>query len=86
MAEVTPPWTLALDRTNSKLRKANLNILMLCVVHERIAFPLLWTVLEKNGRGKASNGSTAERIALVKRFVVTFGAEKVGSVCRPRVR
>jgi len=87
VAGVTPPWTLALDRTNWKRGKANLNILMLCVVHERIAFPLLWTVLEKKGskgRGKAGNSNTAERIALLKRFVETFGTEKVDFVCADR--
>jgi hypothetical protein len=84
IAGVTPPWTLALDRTNWKLGKTNLNILMLCVIHERIAFPLLWTVLEKNGRGKAGNSSTRERIALLERFLAIFGADKVDFLCADR--
>lgn len=87
IAGVSPPWTLALDRTNWKLGKANLNILMLCVVHERIAFPLLWTVLEKEGRGKAGNSKDSkagERIALLERFVETFGVEKMTFLCADR--
>jgi len=84
IAGVPSPWTLALDRTNWKLGKAHLNILMLCVVHKRIAFPLLWTVLEKEGAGKAGNSNGEERIALLERFVEIFGTDKVAFVCADR--
>lgn len=84
IAGVSPPWTLALDRTNWKLGKAHLNILMLCVVHERIAFPLLWTVLEREGIGKAGNSNAKERIALLERFVEVFGIEQVAFLCADR--
>lgn len=62
IAGVPTPWTLALDRTNWKLGKSELNILMLCVVYHGIAFPLFWTALEKEGRGKAGNSNAKERI------------------------
>jgi hypothetical protein len=79
-----PPWTLALDRTNWKLGKSEINILLLALVWRGVAFPLFWTVLEKEGRGKAGNSNTQERIALVERFVSTFGANKIAWLCADR--
>ena len=84
IAGIPAPWTLALDRTNWKLGKAELNILMLCVVHQGIAFPLLWSVLEKEGRGKAGNSNTRERIALMQRFLTIFSPEQVTFLCADR--
>lgn len=84
VAGVPGPWVLSLDRTNWKLGKAELNVLMLCVVHQGVGFPLLWTVLHKEGRGKAGNSSTTERIALMTRFVETFGARSAQFVCADR--
>jgi hypothetical protein len=48
-------------------------------VHAGISFPLLWNVLPKAG---ASN--TEERIAIVLRFVQTFGKEQIAYVCADR--
>ena len=79
-----PPWTLALDRTNWKLGKAELNILLLALVWRGVAFPLFWCVLEKEGRGKAGNSNTAERVALVERFVASFGTDKIAFLCADR--
>jgi hypothetical protein len=73
------PWTLALDRTNWKLGKTQINILMLCLVHKGIGFPLLWTVL-----GKAGNSNSHERIELLERFVALFGQEKIACLCADR--
>jgi hypothetical protein len=56
---------LAMDRTNWKLGRSNLNILMLSVCHQGIAIPLMWQVLG-NKRG---NSSEEERIELMKRFL-----------------
>lgn len=87
VAGVQPPWTLALDRTNWKLGKSDLNVLMLCIVHQGVAFPLLWSVLEKEGQAgqrKAGNSNAGERIALLERFVETFGAETAAFLCADR--
>jgi hypothetical protein len=84
IAKMPPPWTLALDRTNWKLGKAELNVLMLCVVYPGVAFPLLWVVLEKGGKGKAGNSNAQERIALLERFVALFGKESIAFLCRDR--
>jgi hypothetical protein len=49
IVRIPPPWELSLDRTDWKLGKVHLNVLLLSVVvaHVRMAFPLLWSVLEK---------------------------------------
>jgi hypothetical protein len=69
------PWTLSLDRTNWKLGKAHLNLLTLALITEGVSFPLLWIALEKDGRGKAGNSHTSERIALMRRFLHRFGTD-----------
>ena len=74
LCKVQAPWNLAMDRTNWKLGSAHLNLLMLCIVTDRISFPLLWMPLSKAGEGKAGNTNTAERILLMQRFVCLFGA------------
>lgn len=76
---VQGPWVLALDRTNWKLGKAELNLLVLALVHEGIAFPLFWMAL-----GRAGNSDTEQRIAVMERFVQVFGREKVAFVCADR--
>src|SRR5688572_11992084 len=80
IAKIPPPWTLAIDRTNGKFGKAELNILMLCVVYQGVAFPLLWVTLEKGGVGKAGNSNAKERIALRERFIALFGRESIAFV------
>lgn len=72
-------WILALDRTNWKLGKAELNLLVLALVHDGVAFPLFWTAL-----GRAGNSSTEQRIALVKQFVAEFGKERIAYLCADR--
>jgi len=79
-----PPWILALDRTNWKLGKSEVNILLLALVWRGVAFPVFWSVLEKEGRGKAGNSNTKERIALMERFVSTFGTGKIAYLCADR--
>lgn len=72
-------WVLSLDRTNWKLGRAELNILVLGVVYRGIAIPLFWTVLDKAG-----NSNTDERIALMERFVDTFGTERIAYLLADR--
>lgn len=62
-----PPWTLSLDRTNWSFGSVNFNILMLGIVHEGVAFPLMWTMLDKRG-----NSNSDERIELLERFERVF--------------
>lgn len=64
--------TLAMDRTNWKLGKSNINYLVLSVCHKGISIPLFWSVL-----GKKGNSHTSERIQLVQRFIDVFGAAQI---------
>ena len=65
-------WNLCLDRTNWKIARKEINLLVLAVATRRYRVPLIWTVL-----GKAGNSSTKERIALMKRYLDLFGAESI---------
>lgn len=72
LSKVNPPWILCLDRTNWKIGRSNVNILMLCVVTRRLRIPLMWTLLDKQGSSNA-----AERIALMQRYLRLFGAGSI---------
>jgi len=65
-------WSLSLDRTNWKFGKLDINFLVLAVVHEGVAIPILWTLLPKKG-----NSNTDERKAIIDRFINLFGVEKI---------
>src|SRR5437879_10971990 len=64
-------YTLSMDRTHWMLGCFNINFLVLSVVHEGIAFPVLWLFLHKKG-----NSNTEERMQLIDRFIEIFGGEK----------
>ncbi|NDV97633.1 IS4 family transposase [Dysgonomonas sp. 521] len=70
---------LAIDRTNWKFGEVDINIFMLGVVYQGVAFPLLFTMLPKRG-----NSNCAERIALVERFIGLFGREAIGAIMADR--
>jgi len=73
------PWRLAMDRTNWQFGKADVNCLVLGVAWRGVALPLFWTVLDKPG-----NSDTAERIALMKRFLGVFGVGRVAALLADR--
>ena len=70
---------LCLDRTNCKIGRKQINLLVLAVATRRYRVPLIWTVL-----GKTGNSSTKERIALMKRYLDLFGAESIKSLLANR--
>jgi len=72
LLNIHSPWLLCLDRTNWKIGRRDVNILMLAVVTRRVRVPLMWTVLNKDG---ASN--TTERIELMRRYLALFGARSI---------
>jgi hypothetical protein len=45
-----------------------INFLVLSVVHQGVALPIMWTFLPKKG-----NSNTKERMALLNRFITQFG-------------
>lgn len=61
---------LTIDRTNWKFGRSDINIFMLGVVYQGVAFPLLFTMLDKRG-----NSNSQERINLIERFVRLFGKD-----------
>ena len=61
---------ISIDRTNWQFGKTDINIFMLSVCYEGLAFPLLWQML-----GKKGNSNQGERIALIQRFIKLFGKE-----------
>lgn len=73
------PFDLVMDRTDWKIGSFHINILALGIRHKGCAIPVLFSVLPKKG---ASN--TAERIALMERFIGLFGRGRIGSLAADR--
>jgi len=65
-------WNLCLDRTNWKIGRKEINLLVLAIATRRYRVPLIWTVL-----GKAGNSNTKERIALMRRYLGLFGSGNI---------
>jgi hypothetical protein len=74
-----PPFVISVDRTDWYLGERPLNILMLSLVYKGVAFPLLWTVLEKKGCS-----DTKERIELLEKYVRLFGQDSLAFVTADR--
>jgi len=72
MLGLSDKWHLCLDRTNWKIGRKDVNLLVLAVATRRYRVPLIWTVL-----GKAGNSNTGERMALMTRYLDLFGAVSV---------
>lgn len=62
------PVGLSMDRTNWKFGETNINILVIGIVHEGLAFPLLFSMMPKRG-----NSNTEERIDLMNKYQRLFG-------------
>jgi len=72
-------WYLTIDRTNWKWGDANINILTLAIAFKGIAIPIYWELLDKRG-----NSDTAERIALLRKFIASFGKDCIAGVLADR--
>ena len=57
----------------------DINILMLGVVYNGVAFPLIFSMLNKRG-----NSNSQERIDLVNRFIRLFGKDAIESIVADR--
>lgn len=73
------PVLLALDRTNWKLGSRDVNILVLAVVTRRFRLPLMWMLLEHGG-----SSSSAQRVALMRRYLALFGASSIKALLADR--
>ena len=72
MLRLMPPYQLCLDRTNWRLGKTPLNLLVLCIVTKQVRIPILWTILDNNGPS-----TMAQRQALLERYLKLFGASSI---------
>ncbi len=85
-------WVLTMDRTNWKLGKSNINLLVLGVAYKGMAIPLLWDFLtieeeieeETKERGKRGNSNTEEQKDLLKDFIEIFGVENIKALTADR--
>ena len=68
----TDRWTLVLDRTNWKIGRSEVNLLVLAAVTRRLRVPLIWVPLPHGG-----NSATADRTALIRRYLAHFAASSV---------
>ena len=71
--------TLSIDRTNWKFGKTDINIFMLGIVYQGVAFPLLFSMLKKRG-----NSNSQERINLIERYINLFGVETIDCIVADR--
>lgn len=76
---IPEPWTLSLDRTEWQSGDCVFNILMLGVVHEGVAFPVAWCLLDKQG-----NSNWDERIARFNQFLKRFGERDLACLTADR--
>ena len=69
---VKGPFVLTMDRTNWKFGDVNINVLVLGIAYEHMAFPILFRLLPKRG-----NSNWKERIDIMNRFIRLFGRENI---------
>lgn len=76
---IPQPWVLSLDRTEWSFGQVRFNIFMLGVVHQGIAYPLVWTMLLKKG-----NSHSDERMDLWEKFRTIFPEAEIAFLCGDR--
>ena len=79
LMDIPEPWVLSLDRTEWQFGECIFNILMLGVVHEGVAFPLTWCLLDKRG-----NSNSDERRSLFNQFLERFGDREIACLTADR--
>lgn len=70
---------IVIDRTNWQFGKQNINIFMLGIAYRNVAFPLMFSMLDKKG-----NSNSEERIALINRFIRLFGKDCIDCIMADR--
>ena len=65
-------YELTMDRTNWKFGQSNINILVIGIVHQGVAFPLLFKMMDKFG-----NSNTQERKEILERYNNLFGFQTI---------
>src|SRR5688572_15133478 len=67
-------WTFAMDRTNWKFGKTDVNILYLAITRGNMSVPVVWKFLEGKSGG---NSDHFDRIDLMESFVEIFGKDRI---------
>ena len=70
---------LSMDRTNWKFGEFNINILTLGITYKGVAFPLLFSLLDKRG-----NSNWEERKDIMERFIRLFGHDCIDCLVADR--
>ena len=63
LTEIPQPGILSVDRTEWSFGKTRFNLLVLGIVHNGVAFPVVSNALDKKG-----NSNSKERMDLIDRF------------------
>jgi len=79
LMDIPEPWVLSLDRTEWQFGDCIFNILMWGGVHEGVAFPLVWCLLDKPG-----NSNSDERMRLFNQFLERFGEREIACLTADR--
>lgn len=77
--QIPGTWVLSLDRTTWKFGSHWHNILTLGIVHEGVAFPVLWWLLDKKG-----NSNSDERMQFMETLTKRFPTASVNYLCADR--
>jgi hypothetical protein len=75
-------WVLSMDRTNWKYGKTHINILVVAVVINKVAMPVVWMVLPQST--KRGNSHTDQRIRLMARLLRLLPAEEIKALTMDR--
>jgi len=76
---IPQPWVLSIDRTTWEFGCHIYNILTIGVVHEGVAFPLLWWMLDKKG-----NSNSDERMRFIEKLLKLFPDVQIQCLCADR--
>ncbi len=79
LMNIPQPWVLSIDRTEWSFGQTRFNIFLLGVVHQGVAYPLVWTMLPKKG-----NSNSDERMDLIDKFREVFPDAEIAYLCGDR--
>lgn len=79
LINIPQPWVLSIDRTQWSFGSTCFNIFVLGIVHNGVAFPVAWMMLDKKG-----NSNSEERMDLLDQFWHIFPHAQVSYVCGDR--
>ena len=72
LMNIPQPWVLSVDRTQWSFGQTHFNLLVLGIVHDGVAFPVVWDALDKKG-----NSNSQERMDLIDSFYQIFPEAEV---------